>query len=192
MKKFLSITVAIALTSFFISCGGETKSQQQTKPEDSTKTVQPPKDADQLSFTVKDLDGVIRNSSEWVGKKPLVINIWGTWCPPCRAEIPAFVKAYDIYSKKGVEFLGIAVKDSPDKVDKFATANNMKWVMMLFSSAELVERFKIEAVPTTIFVDRNGKVMKIYNPRTKTYTESFSGAMHYDQFVGYLDTLVSI
>ena len=191
MKKFVLTSAVLALTCFFISCGGETKSQQQDTPKDSTKTEQPKSTGD-LSFSVKDLDGVIHNSSEWVGKKPLVINIWGTWCPPCRAEIPGFVKAYDIYNKKGVEFLGIAVKDTPDKVDKFATANNMKWVMTLFNTPELVERFRIEAVPTTIFVDRNGNVMKIFNPRTNTYTESFSGAMHYEQFVGYLDTLLTI
>ena len=189
-NKILTLIAVLSFTYFFVSCGGNTQSQQ-SKTNDSNK-VEQSVNPDIVSFTVKDTKGTIRNSSEWIGKQPVVINIWGTWCPPCRAEIPAFVKAYEIYEKKGVEFIGIAVKDTPKKVIAFSEQNNMKWQMMMFSSDELVKRFKIQSVPTTIFVDRTGKVMKVFNPRTNSMTESFSGAMHYEQFTGYLDSLLTI
>lgn len=192
-NKILTIIAAVSLTCFFVSCGGDTQSQQTQTPN-TQKTEQQaaqPTDSKTISFEAYDIKGTLRQSSEWIGKQPVVINIWGTWCPPCRAEIPAFVKAYDIYNKKGVEFLGIAVKDTPDKVSAFSSQNNMNWEMMMISE-QLVRRFKIQSVPTTIFIDRNGKVMEIFNPRTNSITETFSGAMHYEQFTGYLDSLLTI
>ena len=194
MKKIIPIVTALSLTCFLISCGGDTQSQVSTQT-DSTKVAQENKQAtnnDLLTFTMTDTKGVIRQSSEWIGKKPVVINVWGTWCPPCRAEIPAFVKAYEIYKDKGIEILGVAVRDTPDKVLTFAGQNNMHWEMMLFTDEALQKRFNIQSVPTTIFVDRTGKVMEIYNPRSKTMTESFSGAMHYEQFTGHLDSLLTL
>ncbi len=190
-NRIFTLVAILSLTCFFISCGGDTQSQETTTT-DTTKIAQQTPNSEMLTFTVTDTKGVVRQSSEWIGKQPIVINIWGTWCPPCRAEIPAFVKAYEIYKDKGIEILGVAVRDTPDKVLTFAGQNNMNWEMMLFSDEALQKRFNIQSVPTTIFVDRTGKVMEIYNPRTKTFTESFSGSMHYEQFVGHLDSLLTL
>ena len=182
--------MVLSLSWVFISCGGDTQSKQVDSTD--TKKTEQTKTSEVITFTVTDTNGKIRNSSEWIGKQPVVLNIWGTWCPPCRAEIPDFVKAYEIYKEKGVEILGIAVRDTPDKVLKFAGQNNMKWQMMLFSDDALRVRFDIQAVPTTIFIDRNGKVMEIFNPRTNGMTESYSGPMRFDLFTKHLDSLLTI
>ena len=107
-------------------------------------------------FNAKDIDGNWHTSTEWVGKKPVVINFWGTWCPPCRREIPDLVKLNKEYSAKGVELISLAVKDSPDKVKDYANENGMDWVMLMAVDQILIDYKAIQGVPTTIFIDKDG------------------------------------
>ena len=109
-----------------------------------------------FSFAAYDVNGTLQNSSQWIGKQPVVINFWGTWCPPCRKEIPDMVRVYDEYRGKGVEILGLAINDTPGKVVSFAQANRMNWVMLM-GDEEIAKTFApITGVPTTIFLDHNG------------------------------------
>jgi thiol-disulfide isomerase/thioredoxin len=108
------------------------------------------------AFVARDLEGNWHNSSEWIGQKPVVINFWGTWCPPCRREIPDFVKLYDEYYMKGVEIISLAVNDTPDRVKDYAYENNMDWVLLLAQDQILID-FKItNGVPMTVFIDKDG------------------------------------
>lgn len=199
MKKLTTTLLFLILSLFLISCGSETKSEQ--KIIDSKQSVEARKvlthnnTAGEISFTVYDTQGTLHNSSKWIGKKPVVINIWGTWCPPCRAEIPALVKAYKEYKNKGVEILGLAVgRDTPQKVNQFAAQNNVNWVMMMGGQGiqSLVEKYQIRSVPSTIFIDKNGKVMKVWSPHSNSMVEAYVGGLHYEQFTKMLDSLLTI
>lgn len=124
-------------------------------------------DPSAVRFAAHDVDGNLRESSEWLGKQPLVINFWGTWCPPCRKEIPELVRLYDEYNKKGVEMVSFALMDTPAKVKSYATRNNMKWVMLLGDQKIAIDYGGITGVPTTIFLDRNGRELKRFvGPRS--------------------------
>lgn len=150
---YVLILIGIALT--FISCSSETQGTDQVKDSSAYAAKEP--GSTRLSFAAYDLSGTLRHSKEWLGAQPLVVNIWGTWCPPCRAEIPALVQLYDEYSVKGVEMIGLAVNDTPRKVRNFADQNEMDWIMLM-GDREVVQALGITgSVPTTIFYDRNGK-----------------------------------
>lgn len=71
-----------------------------------------------LATRFSDLAGNSRAVSEWAGKV-LVVNFWATWCPPCREEIPALVRARDKWKGSGVEFIGIGI-DQGLKIREFA------------------------------------------------------------------------
>lgn len=109
-------------------------------------------------FSTTDLKGETQNSSQWVGKQPVVINFWGTWCPPCRLEIPELVKLYPEYKEKGIEIIGIAVprREQLADIEKFTNQQNMTWPMLIVTN-ELAIKFKVQSIPTTIFIDKNGK-----------------------------------
>jgi len=124
-------------------------------------------DPNVVSWAAKDIDGVVHESSEWIGKQPVVINFWGTWCPPCRQEIPDLVKAYREFSPRGVEIISIALRDSPSKVRDYAAKANMDWVMLMGGDQKMLADYRFSGgVPTSIFLDRSGKeIGRFVGPR---------------------------
>ena len=147
-----SLTV-LALISLIIA--GCSSSDSSSKPNNdsnsaSIRTINVP------HFSAKDIDGEWHHSSEWLGKQPVVINVWGTWCGPCRREIPDLAKLYEEYKPKGVELISLAVKDTPDRVRQYAEQNNMNWVLLMSEDQILIDYKAYQGVPTTIFIDRDG------------------------------------
>ncbi len=152
LKKITPLIMLTAIAAFFIiSCGGDNQAEQIAEnPSAETAAIE-----SDFLFTAYDTDGTLRNSTEWVGKKPIVLNFWGTWCPPCRKEIPDLVKIYNELHPQGIEIIGLAVRDQSDNVIQFAKENGMNWVMLMADNS-LAMRYKITGVPTTIFVSRDG------------------------------------
>lgn len=159
LRLSLLVLVLFSLT-IIASCGNDStqakESDQANEQEPKAKVEKQEPAKDIISFTAYDLNGTLRNSSEWIGKQPTVVNIWGTWCPPCRREIPDLVRLYDEYNGKGVEILGLAVeRGSTDKVAGFAKSNGMEWVMLI-GTVDHLKLYETGSVPTTIFYDRTG------------------------------------
>lgn len=134
------------LSLVMLGCGSS--ENQQTDSAASGDVVQ---------FAAFDMEGNMRQSSEWIGKQPVIINFWGTWCPPCRREIPDMVELYNEYKDENIEIIGLAVNDTPEKVKAFAQEQNMEWVLLL-GSREIADLYGgITSVPTTIFLNKEGK-----------------------------------
>jgi len=160
MTRIIPVLATVLMLSLFSSCSGDSSEagqpdQQAQVANRTTPKVNPTSDI--IQFSALDINGKQRSSEEWIGKQPVVINVWGTWCPPCRREIPELVRLYEEYHSKGVEMLGLAVRDSPQQVEGFAAKNNMMWVMLMGERDLLYTLGATKGVPTTIFYDRNGK-----------------------------------
>jgi len=115
-------------------------------------------------FSLADVDGVVRSIGEWDGKL-LVVNFWATWCPPCLAEIPGFIKLQSEYSDRGLQFLGIAL-DDVENVRRFADEQKMNYPS-LQGQAEAIEIGKAYgnrygALPFTVFISPQSKVLKTH------------------------------
>lgn len=138
----------------------QTPSDQMQAQTTSDQTTSSTLDPSAITFTAMDIDGAPRQATQWVGKQPVVINFWGTWCPPCRKEIPDLVRFYDEYKPKGLEIVSLAVNDNPDAVRSYAANAGMNWVMLMGDDGIYQKYGGIRGVPTTIFIDRNGKEVK--------------------------------
>ena len=108
------------------------------------------------NFSLKTYDGKIFELAKMKGKV-VVINFWATWCPPCRAEIPDFIKVYDTYKSKGLEIIGIALdEDGWPKVNPFVQENKMNYPIVL-GTMEVVQQYGgVQGIPTTFIVDKDG------------------------------------
>ena len=113
-------------------------------------------------FSVKTIDGNDFTLSEALkGHDLVLINLWATWCPPCRAEFPFLEKAW---SKNSDRVAMIALSIEPADTDKvlkdFADENGLSFPIAGVGSTGL-DRFVTEGIPTTVIVDRTGKVAAV-------------------------------
>ena len=160
MKSFTTMTTLIVLTLaiFLITGCGDTDTDSASAQ--ATTTTDNPATASSNSnlFTAQDLQGNTRSSDEWIGKQPVVMNFWGTWCPPCRREIPELAKLYAEYKSKGVEIIGVALERTagPAQVQQFASQNSMDWVLLMGDQA-ISETYKIGGIPMIVLYDASGK-----------------------------------
>jgi len=123
--------------------------------------------------TLQDLDGNDVPFAQLKGKVVLV-NFWATWCPPCRGEIPSFIKLYDAYGDKGFVIVGIAVDRGGKKdVAPFVEKNGINYPIVFDPEGKAEHAFNPgNAIPTTFFVGRNGVIRrKIVGPRSYKYFE---------------------
>ena len=92
-----------------------------------------------------------------LNSKPLVINFWATWCPPCRSELPAFVKVAARF-KDRVNFLGIAADSPISELHRFQTSYAIPYPIVL-GTANLLKAWRVEQFPTTYFLNGAGEVV---------------------------------
>lgn len=131
------------------------------------------------AFSLKDKDGKVFSDQSLKGKI-IVLNFWATWCPPCRAEIPAFKKVYDEYKDRGVEIIGVSLDQKGwDVVRPFLKQHSINYPVVL-GGAEIARDYgNVRSIPTTFIIDRKGKVV-----------DSHVGAMSEQQLIKSFEKLL--
>ncbi len=117
-----------------------------------------------FDFSVTDVTGKSISLSDLQGKV-VIVDIWGTWCPPCRMEVPSFVKLQQTYGSQGLQIIGINYEEpsDPEEVQRQAVVDLIEELDINYPCALGTESIQaqipfFEGYPTTIFIDRTGKV----------------------------------
>ncbi|GLW50985.1 hypothetical protein Stsp02_66460 [Streptomyces sp. NBRC 14336] len=109
------------------------------------------------------VDGEQLNLASYKGKV-VVLNVWGSWCAPCRVEAPEFEKVYQDLKKDGVEFVGINTRDAKvENARAFEEDRGVTYPSLYDPTGKLMLRFKKgtlnpQAIPSTLVIDRDGKL----------------------------------
>jgi len=97
--------------------------------------------------------------------KVVVLNFWGPWCPPCRVEAPDFSAAATATKADGVEFMGVAVRDTEQNVAAFLKDRRISYPSLFDRPGKTVQRFRdlrVAGFPFTIIIDKQGRVAAVY------------------------------
>lgn len=187
MKKIMVFTVFMTLL-LTIGCSQKKYGDSQKKITQAGASVNKmvenkvsPRPADAIlapNFDLLTVYGEKFSLSNLKGKVVL-LNFWGTWCPPCRKEIPDFNKLYSKYNEDGLEIVGITLSSgSPKDIKEFMQEWKMVYTVLTEikgdETAEVTNRYgkalgqPISGIPTTLLIDRDGYIVKAYiGPRSE-------------------------
>ena len=104
-------------------------------------------------ITASELKAVLENNKD----KVVILDLWATWCPPCRKEIPGFINLYNKYKAKNVEILGIAFDENGvEVVPPFIKKMGINYPVYL-EGGDVAQAYDLQAYPTTIIYGKDGK-----------------------------------
>jgi len=110
-----------------------------------------------FDFALDDVNGRPVRLSDLRGR-PVIINFWASWCPPCRQEMPALQAAYQRYREQGVIVLGVDLRESAGQVSQFASQFGVTYPLLLDHDGTVSERYQVRGIPTTLFLDAEGLI----------------------------------
>lgn len=166
MKKMAPILIvlillAIAIIAFSSRYLTTTSSSPSPSPSPSPTKVQltklsPLKVAP--DFNLVDLDGVQHKLTDYRGK-PVIINFWATWCPPCREELPSMNRAWQKVKDEGIAMIAINVGESEEDIFVFNGDYPIDFTVLLDTSSEVIETWGVKGLPTTFVLNSKGELV---------------------------------
>ena len=164
MTKWLSILLLLAL-----ACGrSEQPATPHVKRAPKPKKVAKPKPPEPGDTSVgavmppyraQSLDGKEFSLASEKGNVVL-LNLWATWCAPCRGEIPELERMYNASSAHGFKVIGVSLDDTGvAPVKQFVAAQKMTYPIVIDAEGKLANIFQTSIIPTTVLIDRGGKIV---------------------------------
>lgn len=109
-------------------------------------------------FAIETLDDEVVTLAD-LRDQVVLLNFWGTWCGPCRREMPEFQKAYETWREQGFEILAIAYNDSEAAMESFRDEFDLSFSLALDDSGEINEAYAIQTRPSSYLLDRDGVIL---------------------------------
>jgi cytochrome c biogenesis protein CcmG, thiol:disulfide interchange protein DsbE len=113
-------------------------------------------------FTLQTLDGQTVTLSDLRGQVVLV-NLWASWCPPCRAEMPAIERTYQDWRGRGFVVLAVnsTVQDKLANAQTFVAQNGLTFPIPLDESGEVTRLYRVSSLPTSFFIGKDGLIREV-------------------------------
>lgn len=112
-------------------------------------------------FKLASLSGQPVSLGDYAGR-PVLVNAWATWCPPCRAEMPALQAFYAAHQASGLELLAVNAGEGASLVSSFIGQMGFTFPVLLDPGMQVLEGLGVRSYPTSILVGRDGQVKLIH------------------------------
>lgn len=175
VKKVIAVVVLIALLGVAIVQAMDKKAEPENASQEAANMGGLKVGAKAPDFELKTLAGDTVKLSDLKGKK-VMLNFWATWCPPCKAEMPAME---EFHKEAGDDVVILAVNIDPHlDVKAFVDENGITFPIPLDAEDKVNETYQVLSIPTTYFIDTKGNI-----------GNKFIGAMNLDAMKQYTKDL---
>jgi peroxiredoxin len=106
-------------------------------------------------FNLPDTGGKLHRLSDYRGR-PVIINFWATWCPPCREEIPSMNRAWRVLREEGVAMLAVNVGEDEDTIFVFTADYPAEFPLLLDRTGEVIGQWPVKGLPTSYVIAPDG------------------------------------
>ncbi|MGH1470461.1 MAG: TlpA disulfide reductase family protein [Cellvibrionaceae bacterium] len=155
MKRVLSVLLIIISFSLVVSAQAAQKlsgtAYDFTLPSNSGKNVR-----------LSELRGEV-----------VMINFWASWCGPCRQEMPILEELYQRYSRAGFTILGVNVEPDSEDANKILKNVKISFPVLYDKESEVSELYNVEAMPSTVIIDRNGEMRYLHRGYKPGYEDDY-------------------
>lgn len=181
MKYFLVVSAFLLISIFGFSACSNSASTQKDQPAEEVSPAQvgeapaenaapknsdfPPAPAAVAQAEIKSLDGSTFKIEDKKGKV-LLLNLWATWCGPCRAEMPHLNEMQENYRDKNLEIIGLNSDDeTTEQIEPFAVEMKLNYTLAWADDkmmSELLKFSKFNGIPQSFLIDRNGNMRGVF------------------------------
>jgi cytochrome c biogenesis protein CcmG, thiol:disulfide interchange protein DsbE len=108
-------------------------------------------------FSLAERNGEMISLSSLRGK-PVLLNIWASWCPPCRSEMPAMQDLFEEYVDQGFTILAVNAtnQDDLEEMNRFVENNQLQFPVLLDQTGTVTDLYKVQSLPTSFFINKEG------------------------------------
>jgi thiol-disulfide isomerase/thioredoxin len=167
MKQLLFISVVL-FSSSLVACSNNATEQdttstatEQTISTSDNAAAAPSSNTEATSlpaFAMQDVNGNPVNLESFKGKK-VFVNLWASWCPPCRREMPSIEKLRNGVDSNKVAFVMLSIDDNFDKAKTFIRKQKLS-LPIYYPTENLPALFNVQGIPTTFIFDETGKLLQ--------------------------------
>lgn len=113
-----------------------------------------------VDFTLEDMGGRTVSLRQFIGRKPVLLYFWATWCPHCKESVPDINRIHGEPAEHGnVQVLALDFMETPEKVRSFIAARKAAFPVLLDREGAVARMYRVVGIPTYVLIGENGKVV---------------------------------
>ena len=144
----------------FLLCGAALAGPERLPPEGGGRPAPVTAESGRsMDFTLPDLDGMPVTLGRYLGKKPVLLFFWATWCPECKAAIPEINAMTEEPLAGKLQILGLDYRESREKVANTVKTRGIRFPVLLDARGQAARAYGVVGIPTYILIDRRGNVV---------------------------------
>ncbi len=150
--------IAIAALLFLL-CGAAFAGPDPVSPGDGAGAAGTAASSDPAAdFTLPDLDGRLMTLAPFLGKTPVLLVFWATWCPECKAAIPEINALTTGPLADKLQIFGLNFRESREKVAQAVGSRGIRYTVLLDERGRAARSYQVVGIPTYILIDRKGNI----------------------------------